>query len=118
MNSAQKSKNQEKIDICTQELEETKNRYDEIERTTFLTLRDSISVSEYKLLESLIKYVENQRQFYDRGYQMLNEMTLDIYEYRNHADIQKSKIQQSSEAKQRMTRIIEPVQQQYVKGTV
>lgn len=112
--SALKTKNQEKIDTCTLELEETKKRYEEVEKTTFLTLRDSISVSEYKLLESLIEYVECQRSFYDRGFQMVNEMTLEIYDYRNHADAMKTEIQANSQKKQRMTRIINPVQQQYV----
>lgn len=97
--NAQKSKNQEKIDTCTNDLEETKNTFAQVEKETFLKLRDSLSVSEYKLIESLISYVETQKSFYDRGLSILNETMLDVYEFRKYAEKRRAAIESSPKLK-------------------
>lgn len=90
--TAQKGKQQPKIDAAQAELDVTKRTFDTVERETLVKVRDAVTVAEYKLLECILRYVETQKDFYNRGYQMLNTTMVDVAEYRRHSDESRRKL--------------------------
>lgn len=101
--TAQKSKQQPKIDSANAELDTMRKKFEQTERETLLRLQDGLSVSEYKMLDLLIRYVDTQKQFYNRGYQILNGSMVDVAEYRRHAEDTKRKLAARPQNPRRLT---------------
>jgi hypothetical protein len=84
--TAQKGKQQPKIDAAQGDLDAMRKKFDQCEKETLVRLRDGCTVTEYKMLDLLVRYVETQKVFYNRGFQMLNSSMVDVAEYQRHTD--------------------------------
>lgn len=101
--TAQKGKQQPKIDAAQADLENTKKKFELCERETLVRLRDGLTVSEYKMLDIMIRYIDTQKTFYNRGFQMLNASMVDVAEYRRHAEDNKRKLAARPQNPKRLT---------------
>lgn len=101
--TAQKGKQQPKIDTAQADLETMKKKFEQCERETLVRLRDGLTVSEYKMLDTLIRYVDTQKAFYNRGFQMLNASMVDVAEYRRQAEDNKRKLAARPQNPKRLT---------------
>lgn len=101
--AAQKGKQQPKIDAAQADLDATKKKYEQCEKETLVRLRDGCTVLEYSVLELLLKYVDTQKAFYNRGFQMLNASMVDMAEYRRHSDENRRKLAARPQNPKRVT---------------
>lgn len=101
--AAQKGKQQPKIDTAQADLDAMKKKFEQCERETLMRLRDGLTVCEYKMLDILIRYVDTQKAFYNRGFQMLNSSMVDVGEYRRHAEDTKRKLASRPQNPKRLT---------------
>lgn len=101
--TAVKGKQQPKIDAAQADLDAMRKKFDACEKDTLVRLRDGCTVIEYKMLDVLVLYVETQKIFYNRGFQMLNASMVDIAEYRRHADDSRRKLSARPQNPKRVT---------------